>query len=108
MMGWLAAAFGEREARRVAIGAGIILALVAIVGGIVLWLNARDKRVIAADRAGANAEIGQRQLQAERAAAEAQTDRDTEIRNAQTEQEERAHDARRNRRSALDALHDGL
>ncbi|WP_010545202.1 hypothetical protein [Sphingomonas elodea] len=43
---WLVATFGPRDARRVAIGGGIILALVVIVGGLVLWLNRHDDRVI--------------------------------------------------------------
>ena len=43
---WLLSTFGPRDAKRVAIGCGIILALMAIVGGLVLWLNLHDRRVI--------------------------------------------------------------
>lgn len=106
--GWLVTTFGPRDAKRVAIGAGIILALVVIVGGLVIWLNLHDRKVVTNDRAAANAEIGQRQVNAERSAGAVQTERNTEIRNTQSAQEERAHEARRNRRSALDGLHDGL
>ncbi len=106
--GWLVTTFGEKDAKRVAIGGGIILALVLIAGAAVLWLTPHDRKVVKADRAAANAEIGQRQVTAERAAGAAQTERETEIRNSQSVQEERAHEARRNRRSALDGLHDGL
>lgn len=106
--GWLVATFGPRDAKRVAFGGGIILALVVIIGGLVLWLSGHDRKVVKADRAASNAEVSQRQVTAERSAGAAQAERDTDTRNTQAAQEERAHEARRNRRSALDGLHDGL
>ncbi len=108
MIGWLIPIVGERYAKRVAIGAGVLVAFALLAGGLLLWLHFHDRRVVTNDRAAAQAEVGQRQVRAERAAGAAQAERDTEIRNEQVQQEERAHEARRNRSSALDALHDGL
>ncbi|SFJ00579.1 hypothetical protein SAMN03159338_0544 [Sphingomonas sp. NFR04] len=108
MIGWLIPLVGERYAKRVAIGAGAFAGLIVLAAGLWLWLHFHDRRVVTNDRAAANAEVGQRQVRAERAAGAAQANRDTEIRDDQAQQEERAHEARRNRSSALDGLHNGL
>ncbi|SFK44858.1 hypothetical protein SAMN03159338_4286 [Sphingomonas sp. NFR04] len=108
MIAWLIPIVGERYAKRVAIGLGVLAAVIMLAAGLWLWLHFHDRRVVANDRAAAAAEVGQRQVRAERAAGAAQASRDTEIRNDLAQQEERAHEARRNRSSALDDLHNGL
>ncbi|NLS27919.1 hypothetical protein S2M10_29210 [Sphingomonas sp. S2M10] len=88
---------------------GLTLALLALFWGgwrAFDWFN--DRQAVARDVDHSNAEVRGRQVQAERSAGAAQQQRDDGIRNEQFQQEEKAHEARRANRSALDALHNEL
>lgn len=90
-----------------ALGALIVLLLVLWGGWRTFdWLN--DRQAVSRDVARSNAEVRTQQVQAERAAGAAQQQRNDGIRNEQFQQEEKAHEARRARRSALDDLHNEL
>lgn len=88
-----------------ALAVGSFVTLLGLLwGGWHLWLGAHDRGVVAADVAGANAEISNRTIIADRAAGADKRQRDDVFTNDQQQKQERIDDAARNDSSPLDAL----
>jgi hypothetical protein len=86
--------------------AAVPLLLGALWGGWKLFDHFNDRQAVQRDIAKSNAELATRQVQAERTAGAAFDNAIDVQRNDQQTLEEKVHAARRNRRSALDALAD--